>query len=522
MQHTQTKQTRSMDMKRLALSMTAAAALMTTSAVAGGEIQPAVEEVAKPEKKPTVKRKLNGNMTVSYLELPGETDSITGMFEEGMFYGRLRANFFYWDWDHESWDPEAKKGNLDNENTGLGGSLIFKSAQYNGLSFTAGYYGSFNPDFWRVDVDEVGGAKAGKDTFSRYDVKKTGGYGGGMHVLGEGYLQYQRGMIDIIAGRQLFESVFTKSNDTKMIPNAFDGVSITAKVADKTTVRAAYFYEQKLRDHTVAHDPITFKDAEGESWGNNDDAGVHKGLNYANFMAAGEDVDHDMFIADLSTKAIPNLNAKLSFLSVPGIINDVVAEAHYRFGLQNGWAVVPGIRYFVQMDDGGGAVAGYTNLTGKAATGYDPEVATSLDSSLLAARLDIKMPEKKGFFRFGYSEVEDKADIVAPWRGFPTGGFTRAMAQYNWYANTKTYMARAAYKFTSNFNASLRYAVQDFDDTKANVQADSTIWHLDTVYKFTPNFYMKTRIGLVDADPADTGKTDVSYNEYRLEFNYLF
>jgi predicted porin len=132
------------------------------------------------------------------------------------------------------------------------------------------------------------------------------------------------------------------------------------------------------------------------------------------------------------------------------------------------------------------------------------------------------MPEKKGFFRLGYSQIEDKADIVAPWRGFPTGGFTRAMAQYNWYANTKTYMARVAYKFTPEFDVSLRYAIQDFDDDKANVQADSNVWHLDTVYKLTPNFYVKGRIGLVDADPDNTGKADVSYNEYRLEFNYLF
>jgi len=165
-------------------------------------------------------------------------------------------------------------------------------------------------------------------------------------------------------------------------------------------------------------------------------------------------------------------------------------------------------------------VAGYTNLSGKEAVGYDADVANSLDSWLLAARLDLLMPQKQGFFRLGYSQIADKADILAPWRGFPTGGFTRAMAQYNWYANTKTYMARAAYKFTPNFDVSLRYAIQDFDDDKVNVQGDSTIWHLDTVYKFSPEFYMKTRVGIVDADIKNGN--DVSYNEYRLEFNYLF
>ena len=48
------------------------------------------------------------------------------------------------------------------------------------------------------------------------------------------------------------------------------------------------------------------------------------------------------------------------------------------------------------------------------------------------------------------------------------------------------------------------------------------IWHIDNVSKLTKNLEMKVRIGLVDADPGSSGKADVSYNEYRLEFNYLF
>ncbi|MDD3592101.1 MAG: hypothetical protein PHO65_05640 [Sulfurovum sp.] len=509
-------------MKQIGMSILAVAALSSTAAIAGGDVEPASPPAeVSAVKSEIVKRKLKGDMVVEYNVLPGSTDSLTGMFQDGIFYGRLRSNTFYWDWDHETWDDVAKKGNLDNKNMGLGGSLIFKSASLNGFSFTAAYYGSMNPDFWRLDADEIAGAKAGKDTFSRYDVLKRGGYGGGMHVLGQAYLQYQNDMFDIKAGRQLFESVFTASNDTKMIPNTFDGVAVAANIADKTSARVAYFAQQKLRDHTSAHDVVTFKDKNGESWNNNDDAPVHKGLSYANFLAAGEDPDHELIVADVKTKIIPNLDATLSFLSVPGVVNDIVAEAHYAVPFENGWTLRPGIRYFHQMDDGGGDIAGYTNLTGKAATGYDAGVADSLDSSLFAARVDVMMPEKKGFFRLGYSQVEDKADILAPWRGFPTGGFTRAMAQYNWYANTKTYMARVAYKFTPEFDVSLRYAIQDFDDDKANVQADSNVWHLDAVYKFTPNFYMKGRVGLVDAD-TDSGKADVSYNEYRLEFNYLF
>jgi len=502
-------------MKKIQRSILAATLLLGTQAFAGGEVEAQIIEVTPPVKKTSsVKRSLKGNMVVDYKVLPTATDTLGGIFTDGIFYGRLRSNSFYWDWNEET------DKNKDNKNMGLGGSLIFKSAAYNGFSFTLGYYGSMNPEFMRMAVDEVGFAKAGKDTFSRYDVSKSGGYESGMHVLGEGYLEYKNNWLNLKLGRQMFESVFTKSNDTKMIPNTFDGLSAIVKLNDKTKARVAYFDKQKLRDHTSAHDVVTFKDSDGEKWNNNDDAAVHKGLTHDAFVAAGEDPHHDLIVADIRSKSIKNLDATLSLLSVPGVVNDIVAEAHYTIPFQNGWALRPGFRFFYQMDDGGGEVAGYTNLSGKEAVGYDADVANSLDSWLLAARLDLLMPQKQGFFRLGYSQIADKADILAPWRGFPTGGFTRAMAQYNWYANTKTYMARAAYKFTPNFDVSLRYAVQDFDDDKVNVQGDSTIWHLDTVYKFSPEFYMKTRVGIVDADIKNGN--DVSYNEYRLEFNYLF
>lgn len=510
---------------KIKLSLVAGAVVFSSIlAVAGGDIVP-IDPVVTMKKltKDSPKRKLKGNMVVVYNTLPQSVDTVGDMFAEGIFYGRLRSNTFYWDWGIENYQNGGKL--KDNKAWGLGGSLIYKSAVLNGFSFTVGYYGSLNPEFFRMDDSEVGFTKSGKDTFSRFKVKQTGHYG--MHTLGQGYIEYNNGTVDIKAGRQMFESVFTASNDTKMIPNTFDGVTGEVKIASKTKARVAWFGAQKLRDHEDSHDMVTFKDSNGESWNNNDDAGVHRGLSYANFVAAGEDTNHDMFLADIKTKAVDNLDFTLSGLTIPGVVSDIVAEGHYRFKLDNGWAVRPGARYFHQMDNGGGDVAGNRNLLGQALIGYSSGVQGSLDSSLFAGRVDVEMPQKKGFFRLGYSKVADKADIVAPWRGFPTGGFTRAMAQYNWFSNTETYMARAVYKFNSTWKASLRYAIQDFDDAKDFVQADSTIWHLDTWTNITKRLQMRTRIGIVQADDNilksdGSAKLDTSYNEYRLEFNYLF
>ncbi len=507
-----------MEQGKIKLGLVVATLLAGSPALmAGGDIIAAVE----PAKEDVVKRTLNGNMTLNYNVLPESVDNIHDLFSEGVFYGRLRSNSFYWNWAAPGANNDADK------NMGVGGSLIYKSAILSGFSFTLGYYGSLNPEFWRPDDADSKFSKSGKDTFSRYKVKTGGGYG--IHALGQGYLEYNNGTVDVKAGRQLFESVFTKSNDTKMIPNTFDGVSAAVKIAPKTKMRLAWFGAQKLRDHEDAHDVITFKDESGESWNNNDDAGKHRGLNYNNFVNAGEDPNHDMYLADLTTTYIDNLKLTGSYLQIPGVLKDFVIEAHYKIPLSDsGWAVRPGIRHFMQFDDGGGAVAGDSNALGGSLAGYDPSVNGSLDSSLFNGRLDVLMPEKKGFFRLGYSKVADEADIVAPWRGFPTGGFTRAMAQYNWFANTETVMARAVYKFNPTWKASIRYAIQDFDDNKA-VPSDSNVIHIDTWTNITKDLQMRMRYGHVSADDntlragsTTEYKPDWSYDEFRLEFNYLF
>ena len=132
--------------------------------------------------------------------------------------------------------------------------------------------------------------------------------------------------------------------------------------------------------------------------------------------------------------------------------------------------------------------------------------------------------------RIGYTKVADKGDIVAPWRGFPTSGFTRAMGQYNWNANTKSYMVQFDYAFESipEFTLLSRYVKQDFDDKKIGVQSDSDVYTLNLV-KVLANkkLYLKTRYAHVLGDNntvASNGilKNNSSYDEMRFEINYLF
>ncbi|MCW8837568.1 MAG: OprD family outer membrane porin [Thiovulaceae bacterium] len=463
---------------------------------------------------------LKPNMTIQYNTKQKSVDSLNQMFSEGEFYARLRMNTFKWDWSQDT-------AGTNNKALGLGGSFIYKSAKLSGLSTTFGLYTSQNPSFLRMQEDEVGSVKAGKDTFSRYDTGATGEFG--MSVLGQAYLQYDISKTSIKIGRQLFESVFTKSNDTKMIPNTFDGVSATIKDIPDSIIQLGYFTDQKLRDHTSSHDVLAVSVDDNttsirEDWNGNDDSGVNKSLTTD---LIGN--DNKLIIATLTNKSIKNLKANVSVAIIPDVLTNATLEAHYRINVGGDLVVAPGFRYMQQIDNLDSAT-NVASLKGSSSVdGYDDP--TSLDSSLIAIRLDIK--DKAFLFRLGYSAIEDAADIIAPWRGFPTAGFTRAMAQYNWYANTKTYMARVGYNFDKagiikGFNIFARYAIQDFDDSKDAVQADSSILHLDAMQNIGKNLQAKVRIGLVSADDdivkENLGgtKTDVSYNEYRFELNYFF
>ncbi|HIP19935.1 MAG TPA: outer membrane porin, OprD family [Sulfurimonas sp.] len=467
---------------------------------------------------------LKANRTLVFNKVPPKVDSLKDMLTEGMFYGRIRINTFKWDWKTETSKSQ------DNWAAGFGGSLLYKSAEFKGFSGMAGLYTSQSP--WHMNNDDVKYIKAGKDTTSRYGVDTTGDWG--MTVLAQAYLQYRLNKTKVRVGRQIFESFLTKSNDTKMIPNTFEGFTVVSKDLPKTTLKAAYITRQKLRDHTRFHDVITFKDVDGTKWANNDDSAINKSLTYQNFVAAGMDTEHDLIVLEAINKSVKNLKLKANYTTVPDIVSSATVEAYYTIPA-GGLKIIPGVRYMKQFDEGVGdkfaaistGAVSVANLKGKT-TGYTNP--NSLDSWLFAAKVDIKS-NQAWKFRLGYSKIADKADIVAPWRGFPTGGFTRAMAQYNWYANTKTYMIRGDYSFDKaglvpGLTAMFRYAIQDFDDNKPGVQADTHVIHLDAIQKIKsfPGLEARVRIGIASGDPQ-TGavtKADPSYKEYRFELNYLF
>lgn len=461
-----------------------------------------------------VKRALKTNGQEVYYEKPALVESISEMFSEGKYYGRLRSNTFYNDFKNED------ASHSDHLISGLGGSLILKSATLNDFDFGAGFY--FSQGFYDIDDDNVANLKKGKDIISRFDyVNDNDSY---MAVVGQAYLRYSGiEKTELVLGRQLVETFYTKSNDTKMIPNTFDGLVINSNAVSKTRINLAYLYEQKLRDHTSAHSVLMYGDANSTSflnpnWSENDDSAMHKGLTYTALKAAGKPTDAPLITGDLKNKSIKNLNLDTSFYVVPELLSQIMLEANYKINF-DGFSIAPGMRYIKQFDNGAGKVGGASYAKGLNATGYKD--IDSLEAQMIAVRVVTKIQNYK--INLGYTNILDEADLITPWRGFPTAGYTRSMARYNWRANTQSYrleLVRNANKkgiykkiFTQ---ASVLYT--NSDENKGN--KDELYYYLGFVQNIPAlvDMQWRLRLGYVDYIKDDT------FNDLdaRFELNYLF
>lgn len=483
--------------------VTAAAGLLITSTLAASSLEE--------------KHVLKSNGTLVYNTTPGKADTFTRMFSDGQFYGRLRTNNFYFRWNNE--DPNHATQLIG----AIGASVVYHSAEYADFDFGVGLYAS--QSFFDDVHDPIARIKPGKDVLSRFEYVNTGNKA--MAVLGQGYLRYSGiPSTQITVGRQLVESFYTKSNDTKMIPNTFDAAVASSIAVPDTSFQVGYLAAQKLRDHTQAHSVLMYGDANSSSalmpqWSENDDSAMHRGLTYTALKAAGKPTGAPLIIADIHNRSVHDLKLDAAFFVVPELLSSAMMEANYRLALGN-MTLTPGVRYIRQFDQGAGNVGG-ASYTGDA-TGYrDPD---SLDAQMVAARLVARIGLYK--YNLAMTYVLDEADLIAPWRGFPTSGYTRSMGIYNWRANTKSYRievqrnAAAAGLYTDLFvQASVLYT--DGDDEKTGYHnQDELYYYIGFIQNLPklPALQWRLRAGYAQFLKAEDN--DFNFLDTRFEINYLF
>ena len=461
------------------------------------------------------KRKLNNNSTLTFLETPKEVDKLSEFLSKGEFYGRFRLNSFSFDWDDE---VEGKTG--DHQTIGVGGSVHYKSAYFNGLGLTTGLYTSQNP--WHMDDENLAYYKVGKGVLNRHDVATKNKYG--MSNLAVAYLELKDEKNSVKIGRQIVESYLTKSNDIKMIPNTFEGITWESKAIAEHRFWSGYLVKQKLRDHNNFHHLFAYDDGAGEcdKWRENDDTAMHRGITLSKLSEKG--IEDRLMFMELSNSKKSDFNYVASYTLLPELFSTFGTDLTYKWKTENGYVLSPSMRYMHQFDHGAGAIGG-ANLKTNNVAYHDKE---SVETDLYGIRFDIG--KDKWRIRSGVSKIADKADIISSWRSFPTNGYGYTLLQYNWYANTVSYVIQGDYDFTKQkLHVQMRFGIQDFDDDKAGVQADSNVLQLDLIKQFEDykNLYAKLRMVRVLGDDDTVAldgkkKLNPSYTDIRFELNFLF
>lgn len=476
----------------------------------------------------TEDRILKPNYQIEYTKSPKDVSALSDMITQGEIYGRVRSNAFWWDWEEEIY-PLTQ----DNNAWGLGGSIVYKTAFLNGFGATVGFYGTVPLNNENTKSPSIiNYAKAGKDTFHT----RSDGSEGAIGVVAQGYGEYKTSKNDLKIGRQIIESTLLASNDGKMVPNTFEAAVFETKTLPATTARIGYVMSQKLRDHQSFHSLLAY-----EKYNENDDNGVHKGLTPELIQKYGADVNPEMIMLTVTNKSIPNLLINGEYDALNGFFSTSIAELNYQFPELMGWKITPGVRYLYQHDMGAGKIGGASlngifkdNYTSSNTKGYtNPD---SVEGSLWAARV----VANRGALTLmgGYSDISNKADIIAPWRGFPTGGYTRSMSQLDWIANTQNWMIKCEYDFNKEhivpgLKVAVDYVNMNFDEAKIIAKStdlsDRNIFHIDFIqeFSFLPNAEFRFRFAAISADPSSKTSPTLthdyeSYNDYRLELNYLF
>ena len=391
-------------------------------------------------------------------------DDIFSAIKESKFSGSIRAKYFLTDWEDESKKtgvcpataPECK----DAKGFSFGGGLSMKTAPLYNISAKV--------SFWTVTGFGFTEKSDGITATTSLDLFKNGAYGQGYSVLAESYLEYNDKKNMVRIGRTEYKNPFFDSNDTKMIPATFEGLFITTNIIPKVKLEFDYLTKMKQRRDTefgkltdTIDTPIAIKK-------------YYANHNEPKFMALG-----------LTTKPIEDLELELWGAHWWNIVNQVRGEAVYTFKTGD-FKHTFGGRFYLQYDDGAGKII-------KPKTNKLGDTDDKVDSWLYA--LKYKLDYKEFGLLLAYSQTSKDGDIIAPFRGFPTDGYTRSMTQTDWNAGTKAYKIGLDYKVPQikGLLLQLSYSFYNRDESKVPYQSmtnrgfnngDTKQWNLDITQRF--------------------------------------
>lgn len=508
-------------------------------------------------------------------------DDLTRAFTEGKLEARIRMQYFNTNWDdNDGWNlgtvPNPSNTNTkpdgDSEGMAIGGSLIYKTAPFRGFSVGAGIYTTRGLSGMSDDNNGIYAGYAKNTTASDLFARGPGAateYGQGYNVLAQAYLQYDIAKTSLKAGRLLMTNPWITPNDTKMIPIAIEGYEAVSHDIDNTMIQLDYADKIKERGMTyfgsmadTGDTPDAIKNYYRTHYtvtkAINDTLPNPDINNVQNLY--GQDSAPAVVVLGAKNKSIDSLELQAWGMHWDDIIDQGMFEANYAF--EAGDAIITlGGRYMQQFDQGAGDIikpkdassiysAGAVTATsptgGSSKVRFKGDSDNNVDTYMYALRAVTNYGPAK--LLLAYSHTASGGDLIAPWRGFPTDGYTRSMTQTDWNANTKSYKAQFDYDFNaliSGFSALVSYSYYNRDTTKVGYQGqtqryygngDTHQWNIDGVYKVAgiKGLELKARYMIQNNDVVDTiagnptaGASEgignnTSNNELRLEANYRF
>lgn len=465
---------------------------------------------------------------------------VASAFKEGKLDGRIRAHYFYTDWDRN-----GDVNGIDGQGAAVGGSLVYKTAPLHGLSAGVGFYTTQNPGITEKHLNAKN--TTSNDLFSR---NGSGDFSKGYSVLAQSYLQYDISKTSVKAGRYLLSNPFVTPNDTKFIPIVVQGASATVKEISNTEFMVDYLVGIKERGMDY------FKNM--ANTGDTPDA--LKNYYHTTYTAAvagkttGAESAPAVSVIGVKNTSVKGLEIQAWMMNWPDIVRQYILEMNY--GVKFGdLGLSAGARYFKQNDQGAGDIIrphsgnGYSQTTG---IQYKGDSDDKIDTYMYALRAVATYKAAKVVM--AYSHTDKGGDLLAPWRGFPTDGYTRSMTQTDWNANTKAYKTQLDYDFSDfikGVSALVSYSYYDRDPSKVPYQSmtqraygngDTHQVNFDVLYKvpYVKGLEWKVRTMFQNNDVVnytDSGNTapassstrssqgitkDTSNRELRIEANYFF
>lgn len=333
----------------------------------------------------------------------------------------------------------------------------YDSATWNNLSFGIGYY--LTGDFGGMtDVGNDGGKDArGMFVNNDYSIEDN---------LGEAYIKFNNGTVDVFGGRMIFDSPLTSASSSTM-PNFHTAFGANFKASDSLTLGIAQITQISLGARTSTEFGLIGEGTGTAGTNANPSVIGQAEFHDVSYVTTGNDTynTNGITMVHANFKASKNLTIRVWDFYAEDISNNVYLEANHITPMQ-GKNLKLSAQYLTQSDVG-------------------RKIAGDLDFALLGVKAAIG--NKKWNTYVALNQSSGDTDMLNAWSGDP--GYTSTTFSRNEYReNVTAYKVSGQYKISPKWIASAGYANYGQSDTLkgGSIEATSDATELDLALTWKP------------------------------------